>query len=274
MMQGEQAYSEKLNIYVKHTVDSGVKPIEVLLQSIYDCYNATTLGYRTIVRVNSMLTGVLQPDDYLNGSADESVLTAFTYRSIEKALFVQCALQENQIPFKRLFVRCPASFLYAEDLYTNLRLLLAKGGVKEKENRLCLEFDASVMDAESRQLSAVFSDIRAAGCKIAVNGYGGEAFSMEKLLTICPDYLFTADEIAPLAVDREKRSALAPMINFAKSLGSEVIACALSSDEELREFRSRDCFGFIPDRSYRGALAVEGGERTLREAIERGGEDD
>lgn len=273
-MQNNAAYLEKLNNYVKYTVESGVKPIEVFLSPVCDCYNGNVVAYRANVCVNSMLTGVLTPNDYLNCSADENTLEKFAFRSVKKVLLCQKALQTARIPFKKLFVRCPSSLIYAEDLYTCLKSSLAECGVDEKNNQVCLEFECSVMDAEAEKLCAVFADIRAARFSVAVNGYGGENFAIEKLLGVCSDYLFADKKITELVSNREKRSALAPLVNLAKSLGGEIIACGVENDDELREFRSRDCYGFVPDENYRGALSVKAFNKSAAAVIDDGGDND
>lgn len=265
-------YLEKLNTFVKYTVDSGVKPIEVLLLPIYDCYNGDKIAYKSLIRVNSVLTGTLNPSDYLNCIADEKTLEAFAYRSIKKTLSAQNALKNAGVRFKNLFVGCNASFLYSDGLYTSLKALIAENGVNGKDNGVCVEFSGSVTEIETVKLKDAFSDIRSAGFKVAVDGYGGEGFSIEKLLSVCPDYVFLDEKAAGLAVDREKRAALAPLVNFARSLGAEIIAQGVVSDDELREFRSRDCFGFIPDGRYRGVLDVGGLSATVAETIAEAGE--
>lgn len=269
-MQGNT--QEKLNMCVNYTIQSGVQPIEVLLQPIYDCYGAEAIAYKALVRVNSIVSGVLMPDDYINGTADEELLNQLTFRAIRKVAQAKARLESANVKFRRLYVRCPSSFIYAQDLYANLKLLLAEQGVTD--TKICLEFDAPVMETESAKLQQCFSDIRAAGLKVAVNGYGGQGFSIEKLLRACPDHLFADETLAQLAVDREKRTALPPLINFAKSLGSDVIACGIRSDEQLREFRSRDCYGFIPNRHYKGAFTVESEGKTVHEILTCGGEND
>lgn len=271
-MQETAAYREKLNIYVKHTLASGVKPIELYMQPVYECYGGQTVAYRAAARVNSMIFGTMEADDYCYSAADESVLAAFSFRVIKKSLSFLRRLQsaENSLlrpPVKALFVRCPSCLLDASELYVNLKLLLAESGVSEKDNKLCLEFDGAATDAESAALTDAFSDIRAASFKTAIGGYGGAAFSLEKLLSVCPDYVFTDGKLSQLALDRGRRSAIAPLINYAKSLGAETVACGVSSDEELREFRSRDCFGFVPSAEYRGVLAVREKQRSAAETL-------
>lgn len=268
------AYEEKLNIYVKYAVESGVKPLEVFLKPIFEPYNGGIVAYDVEIRANGILTGVLEPDDYMNGALDEETSERFAYRAIKKALAAQKALKAAEISFKAVFVRLPVSVLYARNLFENLRLILAESGTNEKDNKVVLKLDAASTAEESAKLKEFLEDVASAGFRAAISGYGGEDFSIERLLDACPDFIFTAEKATEIVSDREKKAALAPMINFAKSFGAEIIATGVSNDDELREFRSRDCFGFVPAKKYRGALSIDGKRRTIADTIAEGGEDD
>lgn len=268
------AYREQLNKTVRLTLDSGVKPIETFLEPIFDCYDATAIAYRCVVKVNSLVSGVLTPDDYIDGAVDDVVAIEFALRSIVKALAVKNSLEGANVSCKRLFVRVPSSVIYADGIYERLRVLLAENGVDGKSSKICLEFASSVMDAEETKLAEVFSDIRATGLKIAVDGYLSSDFAFGKLLSSCPDFLFTDRRAVALATDREKRAAFALLINFAKGLGGEIIACGISGDEQLREFKARECIGFMPDGRYSGAFDIDGAVAPISEVLARGGSND
>lgn len=267
-----QTSQEKLNMCVNYTLQSGIRPMEVLFRPVYDCFFAEPVAYMALVRINSIIAGVLDAQDYLEGNADEELLNEFTFRAIEKTLQAKKKLENAAVKLKLLYIRCPASLIYVPNLYERLKLILAERG--DGESKLCLCFDGAVMETESTKLCQAFSDIRSAGLKIAVSGYGGRQFPIEKLLHICPDHLFADESLAELSLDREKRRALPPLINLAKSFGGEVIACGICSDEQLREFRSRECFGFLPEQGYRGAFSVKWQMLTIDELISDGGEND
>lgn len=273
-MQDTYTEQGQLNSYVARTVAAGVRPIELLLRPICDCYDARAISYQAIVRVNSLLAGVLEPDDYLYGTEDETVLTAFTLRALRKALTAERSLAGAHVPCRTLFVRCAASLLHTDGLYTALRLAAAECGRDGKGGGVSLEFDADVMDAEPETLRAAFATIRAAGFSVAVNGYGGDTFAIERLLTVCPDHLLTDARVAALTEDRERRDTFAPLIHLPKSLGAEVFVTDVSSDDALRECRMRECAGFIPSRRYRGALSPDAEMRTVSAVIAAGGAHD
>lgn len=264
-MQSNTEYTEQLNIYVQQTLSNRIRPIELLLCPIYDCYQGEALAYRAVVRVNSIIAGVIDQDVYLNGNVDESLMAEFTLLSIKKAMQAGKALKSAERRFSRIFVRCPLPFVFGEDIYASLSALNEGDG--RSDTGICLEFDREIMEMGTERLIAAFSDIRSAGFAVAVSGYGGQGFAIEKLLSACPDYVFLDGSVTELVLNREKRSALPPLINLVRGLGGEVIACEVSSDDELREFRSRDCFGFLPSDSYKGALPVESRKKQIIEII-------
>lgn len=268
----ERTMQEKLNICVHYTLQSGIRPMEVRFCPIYDCNFSEPMAYTAQVRINSIIAGVLDAKDYLNGSADEELLHEFAFRAIQKTLQAGKKLEQAGVAFRLLFLHCPASLVYVPNLYERLKLLLAENG--NDGNKLCLCFSGAVMETESGKLCQAFSNIRSAGVKVAVGGYGGQQFPIEKLLHICPDYLFADESLAQLSTDREKRTALPPLINFAKSLGCDVIARGIQSDEQLREFRSRDCLGFLPEKGYKGAFSLDSREKTIDKILTDGGEYD
>lgn len=290
-MQTNGSYTEKLNTYVRYTIECGVKPFEVFLQPISDCYGGEAIAYRALIRVNSVISGALDPNDYLFSISDEEVAVQLGRRIVKKAIAALRVLEEGNVPCKMLFVRCPQALLFCPDLYVRLKALLAESDATAANNnaangnnggngnkyvnaigkKLCLEFDGGITSETGSRLSEGFAAIRAAGCKTAIYGYGGEAFSIESLLTSCPDYLFLDERVASFAVDREKRATVAPLVNLAKSLGGEVIASGVASDDELREFRSRDCFAFIPDANYKGTSDAPRAIKTAEQIVFEGG---
>ena len=266
--------NEKLNMYVRRSVLSGVKPVEMFFEPVLDCDVGEPLAYRGYAKINSVVTGVLAPSDYLGANVSEKVLADFTMRVLKKTALASTALAEKNIKFGFITVKCPVNLIYSDDLYSLLKNTLktfaeAENGLFKPE-KICLEFDSELMQTDGAKLKTVFADIRAAGVKIAVSGYGGDGFSIEKLLEACPDVLFTDEKLTRLVTDREKGGAVAPILNVAKSLGGNIVADGVIGDEELREFRTRDCLGFIPAESYNGRIETKSGLMTFDELISAG----
>ncbi len=251
-MEDTNAGSDTLNRRVAEAVASGKKPIELLFEPIYDCGgDDEVVAYRAGAVVNSLLIGTLTPADYLRAAVPEKLLFDLTFRLLGKTASAATELAALPDRPKLLTLRVPTSLIYTEEDLTSALLGACAGAADSVP--LCLEFYEDAMDADGATLSRAIAAIHAAGLHVAVDGYGGEDFPMEKLLSVCPDFLFTSPRVAALSTDRGRAAALAPLLNFAKSLGAEIIADAVADDTALREFRARDAFGFLPAQNYTGA---------------------
>ena len=277
-MKNENIYSQKLHIFARRSLASGVKPIQTLLTPVFEPDFGDVIAYRAELKINSVVSGALGANDYLSPQLSEDLSVKFALRSVRKAVAAYAALADKNLPCAALFVRCPVGVIYSENAGAILLAELS-GAAQENEldmrelsGKICLEFDSSAMDADGDTLSRAFAEIRSAAMKIAVDGLGGENFALEKLLAACPDYAFTSARLNAVATDTERRGALAPVVNLVSNLGGKVVAEGIGSDEELREYRSREIFGFLPNKNYAGRLNVRLETRLLETVVGEGEE--
>lgn len=267
----EKGTIEQLNIWVRRTVASGVKPIELCFQPVYDCDYGEAIAYRAKGLINSLFVGTVSAEDYIDYSSNEKLFVELGRNLIAKTIsFLTDFSESERIRF--VSVVCPTALIYDKELYSYLKKSITGSGVNAK--KLCLEFSSAVTDIDAETLKNAIVDIKSTGVKTAIDGYGGSCFSMEKLLNACPDYLFCDKSLTEIATDYEKSGAVAPIINLAKSLGANVVACGIENDSELREFRSREAFGFIPEENYKGSLDVSAKSFKTEELLLRGEADD
>lgn len=261
---------KQLNSYVARTIASGVKPLETVLEAVYDCYYGEIKGYRASLTVNSVVSGTLYPEEYMRSAADGKLLSDISLKAIKKACKIKKifdrAQEKDGLRSGELYVRCSCSLLEDSELYTRLKDVLSALG--ESGKGLYLEFYPEAFELDTEILKNAFRDIRAAGLKVAVDGYGGKDFPIEKVISVCPDVVFTSTELNALVTDRERYSAVAPLLNLVKSLGGKAIAEKVDYDEELREFRARDCAGFVPSEKYSGSTGATFKRITESEFIE------
>ena len=274
-MENGNIYNEKLNIFARRTLGSGVKPIETMLTPVFEADFGDVAAYRMQLKINSVVAGVLGENDYLSAQIPEDIAVKYALRSVRKAVAAFAELTKNNLPCSMLFVRCPVALIYAENAGGLLSSELS-GAVTENDvdaraiaGKICLEFDASVTDADGETLNTFFAEARALSLKIAVDGLGGEGFALEKLLCACPDFAFTSARLNAIATDAEKKNALAPVVNLLANLGGRVVAAEIENDEELREYRARDIFGFVPGAGYAGRLNVHLETIALERLIEK-----
>ena len=274
-MENGNIYNEKLNIFARRTLGSGVKPIETMLTPVFEADFGDVAAYRMQLKINSVVAGVLGENDYLSAQIPEDIAVKYALRSVRKAVAAFAELTKNNLPCSMLFVRCPVALIYAENAGGLLASELS-GAVTENDvdaraiaGKICLEFDASATDADGETLNTFFAEARALSLKIAVDGLGGEGFALEKLLCACPDFAFTSARLNAIATDAEKKNALAPVVNLLANLGGRVVAAEIENDEELREYRARDIFGFVPGAGYAGRLNVRLETIALERLIEK-----
>ena len=273
-MENGNIYNEKLNIFARRTLGSGVKPIETMLTPVFEADFGDVAAYRMQLKINSVVAGVLGENDYLSAQIPEDIAVKYALRSVRKAVAAFAELTKNNLPCPMLFVRCPVALIYAENAGGLLSSELS-GAATENDvdaralaGKICLEFDASATDADGETLNEFFAEARALSLKIAVDGLGGEGFALEKLLCACPDFAFTSARLNAIATDAEKKNALAPVVNLLANLGGRVVAAEIENDEELREYRARDIFGFLPGAGYAGRLNVHLETIALERLIE------
>ena len=274
-MENGNIYNEKLNIFARRTLGSGVKPIETMLTPVFEADFGDVAAYRMQLKINSVVAGVLGENDYLSAQIPEDIAVKYALRSVRKAVAAFAELTKNNLPCSMLFVRCPVALIYAENAGGLLSSELS-GAATENDvdarafaGKICLEFDASATDADGETLNEFFAEARALSLKIAVDGLGGEGFALEKLLCACPDFAFTSARLNAIATDAEKKNALAPVVNLLANLGGRVVAAEIENDEELREYRARDIFGFVPGAGYAGRLNVRLETIALERLIEK-----
>ena len=274
-MENGNIYNEKLNIFARRTLGSGVKPIETMLTPVFEADFGDVAAYRMQLKINSVVAGVLGENDYLSAQIPEDTAVKYALRSVRKAVAAFAELTKNNLPCSMLFVRCPVALIYAENAGGLLASELS-GAATENDvdtraiaGKICLEFDASATDADGETLNTFFAEARALSLKIAVDGLGGEGFALEKLLCACPDFAFTSARLNAIATDAEKKNALAPVVNLLANLGGRVVAAEIENDEELREYRARDIFGFVPGAGYAGRLNVRLETIALERLIEK-----
>ena len=274
-MENGNIYNEKLNIFARRTLASGVKPIETMLTPVFEADFGDVAAYRMQLKINSVVAGVLGENDYLSAQIPEDIAVKYALRSVRKAVAAFAELTKNNLPCSMLFVRCPVALIYAENAGGLLSSELS-GAATENDvdarafaGKICLEFDASATDADGETLNEFFAEARALSLKIAVDGLGGEGFALEKLLCACPDFAFTSARLNAIATDAEKKNALAPVVNLLANLGGRVVAAEIENDEELREYRARDIFGFVPGAGYAGRLNVRLETIALERLIEK-----
>lgn len=238
---------EQLDICVTRTIDSGVVPIELRFTPIYDCLFSNVAGFRGQVSVNSVLYGVLTPQDYLPAlEEDRELATAFTARSLRAVLSTLSRLRPETRDLSCITIRCPMTLVKKGALPAEPARIL-RGAEPRHAAMICLTFGQELLHLPKKTLGDVLLYIRSLGCKVAVEGYGREDFPMTALPYGVPDLLIMTEPAAP----GEDDARLAAYVSFAKSLGAQVLAEGVGTEGRLRQLNSAQCDVYTPARGLR-----------------------
>ena len=242
----------QLDQYVEQMLDEKMEPIELFYQPIYECYNCNHVAYRATTQVNSLIYGVLTPDEYAEASDMAKQGIGLMLASVEKAMRVVNQFRRSHRRYVEwVSVLCPTAALLTPDIYARLKELIDDQKFRQP-NKICLEFGEDVLRLRSEQVYTALRDIKATGFKVAVRNCGTGDFSLADLLTFTPDVVFMNDEFIGLINDRDHAAAVPAMIRYVKALGIAVIAEGIKDDDMLREMNKIECFGFIPSLDYGG----------------------
>ena len=267
---------ENTEIYVAHTLESGVEPVELRFLPLYDCYYHRVTGYTGRGYINSVLYGTLTPEDYLPALEEDSLGADFAIRCLKNTLTVLRTTKTDLLRVEYVGVLCPLSLLGDPRLFDRLAGLAGRteSAILKK---IHLEFGKEVLSMEKEALRTAFSDVRAAGFRVSVRGYGEADFPMTALIDTVPDAVYLSAETVKLFSDREKAAAVPAFVRFAGSLDVQVIAEGVEDDGQIRELNSAECTAFLPSGSYHGAYRLSSAEgrlpRLLTEREEQHGDE-
>lgn len=251
-----------LDVCATRTLDCGVVPIELGVRAMYDCYSSRVAGYRIRAYINSILYGSLSPEDYFASIEHDAVGADFAKRNLRAVIKAAPGISGEAPEPEIISVQCPQAILEGEGIYDILRAV-GRGADAKIIKKMCLEFDGNLLCGDVRRLERIFADIRAAGWKIAVGGYGQRSFPMAALADVPPDVVYMSAETVAMLSDREKAASARAFIRFATGLGIKVVAEGVTDDGQLRDLGSSECFAYMPSTEYMGNRDCPGEERDL-----------
>ena len=237
--------------YVKRTLETGLAPIEMKYQPVFDCANGEPVAYLGEAHLNSVLYGTLAPADYEESAdmAEEGVELAFA--SFRKVMRLVDALCAKAVRFSFVSFRAPAALLLSDGLYEKLTAEMKAAGFTEP-GRVALSFAPEILTMELPAAKSGFSAIGAAGLRTLVRDCGKEDFPLMRLLSFTPDFVSVSPSLTALLSDRDRSGAVSPFFQMLKGLHIAAIANGVPDDDTVRAFSRCEAFGFLPSADYRG----------------------
>ncbi len=253
-----------LRIMADRTLECGVEPIELCFSLIYDALGREPVACRVLPRINSVIYGVLTPERYGDAADMSETGVSFMLRILKKVSELSAWMKKNGGYRKcRFFVSAPTALIYSDDPYGILCGALGKA--TRAGRGISLELLPSVLTEDAERVARAFSDIRAAGFGVALDGYGSREMTMPDMVTATPDEVFMDGGMTALLSDSLRSAAAVAMVRYAAGLGARVIAEGAGDDTALRALSSSEAYGFIPSESYSGIEELRAGILSVTE---------
>ena len=247
---------------VNETVLSGVAPLQLSYVGVFDGYGECPVAYRARTTLFTTATGAIENGRDL-AQADAALGILLTQRALAHAIRCMQTLLDHERTTRWIAVEAAASLLTADDAYALLSDVLQQENCHCAE-RICLEFPPYVVGLDRAKVRRNIADIKSLGLLVALAPITQD-FALTTLLDVPMDYVVLDASVTALATDRNKAGVLAAMIGLLHTMGASVVADGVKSDEEIRELTAVECFGFVPDRIYRGEFMLPMGARTQAE---------
>ena len=266
-----QTENDRINFCKELVLKSGVRPVEVKFERVYDCFSSAVIGYIGKVYVAGGTLGIISSDEYLpvieTAEQGENVLVKTLSAFIAEENFYRPDLYRTEF----FSFPCSSDVIGSKTLSKKLADLIA---IEPRlRDKICLVFGGKVLVTDTAALTEFFEDIRSVGVKIAIKDFGDKYMPVTVIGEALPDYLFLKEEATRKAEDKKSFTPVGAIIKYAASLGVNTVAVGATSDLCIRELSLSECFGVSVTADYTG-LRSGGGEVTLEKiASEKENED-
>lgn len=257
---------------VLKTLDSGVLPLVLRYDQINACDTRLPIAYRTKTLVRSTALGYLTPDEYMASCANTEVGFRLAEWSVTEAMKHITRFVESGRGLQWISVRCPSEMVERVDLYLWMKQLIKKNRFQYSD-RLCLEFDVSLLRRKTEAARIAILDMKLLGVKTLLVGCGGADCPTSRIVQIPVDMVMLDPSVTRWTSSRNKPQLVVSMIPYLKSMRAEVYAEGVQNDEQILQLSRCECVGYSVDSSYSGKDPTECGMGVRRALSQKDTED-
>lgn len=256
------------NEYVRMSVESGVKPLELRYTPINGCYTKMPIAYHTATRINSVTAGVLTPAEY-------AVAVEATREGIDLACWGIGEAMRHLKVFERagrhvayIAVRCPVALAANGQLEETMKRILNENECNHPE-QICLEFPASILHHPTEILRTAMLDMKLLKVKTMMTGCGGSDCPTSNLLAVPVDRVMLAPNMTRLAGSRSDPTVFPALMQYLRSMRVEILAEGAENDAQIQILNRADCAGYIAAENYTGSAGRSRHDMTLERAVQQ-----
>jgi EAL domain-containing protein (putative c-di-GMP-specific phosphodiesterase class I) len=239
---------------------------ELYYQPLHDLRDRSITGVEALIRWNRPGVAQVQPGEFIAVAEDSGLIVPIGEWVLREALRQARAWEADGRPL-RMAVNVSANQLARPSFVERLRRLLAETGVDP--SLIELEVTEGVIVEGAGEAREAIDQIAALGVGIAIDdfgtGYSGLAYLKRLPIdTVKIDQSFVRD----LTIDPDDAAIVTAIVAMARSLGVDVIAEGVETEEQVTELQRLGCYraqGFLLSRPMPAAAIA----RLLRAGAAR-----
>jgi EAL domain-containing protein (putative c-di-GMP-specific phosphodiesterase class I) len=221
---------------LRHAVDA--RQFVLHFQPKFDATNVRLVGAEALIRWNHPVEGLVSPAEFVPVLEDTGLLVDVGRWVMAEAIATVQAWRRHH-PGLRLAVNVSARELRHADFLDGCREMLAPFG---GDAPIDIEITESVIIDDVEQSVQLLQALRALGCRIAIDDFGTGYSSLNYLVRLPVDTLkIDRSFVAMLEKSPETVALVANTIALAHSLGLDVVAEGVETDEQAAHLRRLGC---------------------------------
>ena len=209
-------------------------------QPIVALGNGETTGLEALIRWQHPRRGLVPPGDFIPLAEETGLIVPIGAWVLRTACSQMKTWQEEGLAPLRMSVNVSTVQLRQADFVEMVMKVLAETGIEP--GLLDLEVTESVLVDRNESIIAMFHQLKALGIRICLDDFGTGYSSLSYLQGLPIDVLkIDASFTKNLTSDKERGKIVETILMLGRSLGTEVIAEGIETDEQLKYLKAIEC---------------------------------
>jgi diguanylate cyclase (GGDEF)-like protein/PAS domain S-box-containing protein len=250
--------------------------LRIHYQPIVALSSGKTIGLEALIRWQHPRRGLVPPGDFIPLAEETGLIVPIGEWVLRTACSQMKAWQEEGLAPLRMAINVSTVQLRQADFADMVMKVL--GETKIEPGLLDLEVTESVLAERNRSIIEMFHKLKALGIRICLDDFGTGYSSLGYLRGLPIDVLkIDVSFTRTLTSDKECGKIVETILMLGKSLGTEVIAEGIETDEQLDYLKAFDCGsgqGFLFSKPVDGkaikAMIYSGSRKCSRPPRRRG----
>lgn len=215
--------------------------IEVHYQPVVNIQTGCIAGVEALARWRHPRRGLIPPDEFIPVAEESGLIIDLGLHVLETACR-KAAMWQNQFTKQplRLHVNLSARQLNSDELPSQVADILNSTGLARAD--LCLEITESTLMEDAEATTILLRELKRIGVGLAIDDFGTGYSSLAYLLRFPVDTLkIDRSFIDGLGPETEDSIVVEAIIKLASTLGLDVVAEGVETDEQLSHLQNLGC---------------------------------